>query len=106
MITDRLVLGIHDNYTRVELLKARKLTLTKCIDICRAAESVWVHNKMLQSEVVHVVKEKDRRSGEKDRKMLCKLCNYKHVMRTERCPAYGKKCEHCGEPNHFESKCP
>ena len=68
---------IHDNDARAELLKVRKLTLTKCTDICRAAESAQVHNKMLQPEVVHVMKEQNSMSGEKERKMLCKFCNYK-----------------------------
>ena len=62
---------IYDNNTRAEVLKVRKLRLTKCTDICRAAKSAWVHNKALQPEVVHLVKEKDDRSREKEMNMLC-----------------------------------
>ena len=39
MIRDRVVVGIKDNTTRKKLLAESKLTLNKCIDICRASET-------------------------------------------------------------------
>ena len=39
MIRDRVVVGIKDNTTRKHLLAESKLTLKKCIDICRSSET-------------------------------------------------------------------
>ena len=39
MIRDRVVVEIRDNGTRKKLLAENKLTLNKCIDICRAIET-------------------------------------------------------------------
>ena len=39
MIRDRVVVGIKDNTTRKKLLAESKLTLKKCIDICRSSET-------------------------------------------------------------------
>ena len=35
----------------------------------------------------------------------CKYCGYKHERKREKCPAWGKKCDKCKDPNHFKSKC-
>ena len=42
---DRILLGIYDNETRAELLKMRKLDLSKCLHICRAAQSAKSNNQ-------------------------------------------------------------
>ena len=39
LIRDRIVVGIGGNGTRKRLLEEAKLTLNKCIDICRSSES-------------------------------------------------------------------
>ena len=39
LIRDRIVVGIRDNGTRKRLLQEAKLTLNKCIDICRSSEA-------------------------------------------------------------------
>ena len=39
LIRDRIVLGIQNLQTRKRLLQERKLTLNKCIDICRSSET-------------------------------------------------------------------
>ena len=36
----------------------------------------------------------------------CKFCNKRHVMKKEKCPAYGKQCFKCKQYNHFPGKCP
>ena len=104
LIRDRIVLGIRDNDSRADLLKTRNLDLGKCIDICRAAQSATSHGKLLKPETVHKVEE----SGYKVRleKMPCKFCDALHIMKKEKCPAYGRTCDRCGEKNHFQSKCP
>ena len=39
LIRDRIVCGVRDNAVRRKLLQESKLTLEKCVDICRAAEA-------------------------------------------------------------------
>ena len=45
MLRDRIVIGMRDSATRQELLKIRKLTLDKCVDLCKAAETAETHNR-------------------------------------------------------------
>jgi len=39
LLRDRIVVGIRNNGTRKRLLQEAKLTLNKCIDICRSSEA-------------------------------------------------------------------
>ena len=39
LIRDRIVCGVRDNVVRRKLLQESSLNLTKCVDICRAAEA-------------------------------------------------------------------
>lgn len=45
LIRDRMVIGIRENTTRKKLLQDSKLTLTSCIDICRANEKNYDANE-------------------------------------------------------------
>ena len=45
MIRDRLVCGIADNSVRRKLLQEPKLSLEKCLDICRSADATSAHLK-------------------------------------------------------------
>ncbi|PFX24871.1 Uncharacterized protein K02A2.6 [Stylophora pistillata] len=59
MIRDRVVVGIRDNATRKKLLAENKLTLNKCIDICRAKETTSKQLKEMshaEEELEHLVK--------------------------------------------------
>ncbi|CAC5398224.1 unnamed protein product [Mytilus coruscus] len=47
LIRDRIVCGIRDNTARKRLLQEDKLTLNKCIDICRALESTSAKMKTM-----------------------------------------------------------
>jgi len=38
LIRDRIVIGVKDNVTRKKLLQESKLTLTRCLDMCRGNE--------------------------------------------------------------------
>ena len=127
---DRIVLGVRDQNTQSDLLKQRQLTLNNCIDICRAAENATSQARSIRPETLHKVtttgnryqRYKKRRNdftcnhdstrnhnstrrdnaGNRD----CKFCTYKHPMKKERCPAYGKMCNICKQENHFVAKCP
>jgi hypothetical protein len=35
----------------------------------------------------------------------CRYCNGSHSRKKELCPAFGKKCNHCGRANHFANPC-
>ena len=42
LLRDRIVIGIKDNATRKKLLNMPRLTLKKCIDMCRTHESTSI----------------------------------------------------------------
>ena len=122
IIRDRIVLGIRDNRTRKRLLQERKLTLPKCIDLCKSSEATNSQLKTIsgaQSEDVHSVKDKHPPSKRRDDKSkkgrewkpetklrkTCKFCGKVHPFEKGKCPAWGAKCTKCGGRNHFEAKC-
>ena len=115
---DRIVLGIQSEDARKRLLQEGKLDLKRCIDICRTSESATTHLQAL-GEVVHRVdgrandlSKKNRKRGERTetlfegkstelRKLKCKFCSQSHsVLRTELCPALGKRWNVCRKMNH------
>ncbi len=125
LIRDRLVCGIRDNSVRRKLLQESKLTLERCVDVCRAAEATKNQLKDIASiqskessgkdnvnKVEHYrVSQKRglRKPGTKVNKdaytVTCKYCGKQHERVKEKCPAYGKKCAKCGKENHFAAKC-
>ena len=50
MIRDRLVCGIADNSIRRKLLQEPKLSLEKCLHICRSAEATSAHLKAISRQ--------------------------------------------------------
>ena len=102
ILRDRIVLGILNDETREDLLKERQLTVEKCIDICKASESAICHKASLTVDTVNRVKETTSGTGGIRE---CRFCPYKHIMRKENCPAWGKVCKKCGKKNHDELKC-
>ena len=120
LIRDRIVIGIRDNNTRKKLLQDHKLTLKKCIDICRANETTTEQLKKISSEEVQYVKKKTTKpfnklkkpskSGQKfdnynQYEQSCKFCGKRHKPNKDLCPAWGKTCSNCGVKNHFAAKC-
>ena len=108
ILRDRIVLGINDSSTQTALLKERNLTLQNCIDICKAAENAATQGKSLRPETVnkvaHSTDSKPTNRWE-DSPRECKYCGKMHLMKKEECPAWGKKCQNCSQPNHFATKC-
>ena len=45
LIRDRIVCGVRDNGIRRKLLQESELTLSKCVDICRANEATTAQLK-------------------------------------------------------------
>ena len=128
MIRDRLVCGIADNSVRRKLLQEPKLSLEKCLDICRSAEATSAHLKAISGQSsstgtpadnVNAVDKrkkskappKRRSNGQMQKQPLpepkedllkrCKHCGRSHVKQRTKCPAFGKLCSACNKPNHF-----
>ena len=61
---------------------------------------------VIQKEEVHGVdkgglSKKDSKPGIEN----CRNCGGNHAAKQKSCPAFGKKCLHCGKLNHFEKVC-
>ena len=136
LIRDRIVIGVRDQQTRKRLIQERKLTLTKCIDICRGAEASSSQLKVMNNatDKVHGLsaqrsrytrppwcgkatpsQSSSSRGGARPKytsyskePQLCKFCAKVHNMKKEDCPAWGRTCKLCHELNHFpgSQKCP
>ena len=96
---------------RENLLKEKKLTLEKAIDIARAAESTAVQMKVMSAESgLSAVKEKEKEQSENAPPVSsgwikdCRFCGRNHERRS--CPAFGQICAYCKKRNHFVAKCP
>ena len=125
MIRDRLVCGIADNSIRRKLLQEPKLSLVKCLDICRSTEATTTHLKEISGQSpssntpVENVNALEKRKKSKapptrpnknpkqpipdSKEMLkcCKHCGKSHIKQRTKCPAFGKICSACKKPNHF-----
>lgn len=119
LIRDRLVVGIRDNATRKRLLQKRNLGLAGAVDICKGAEATQLQLEgMGASASVSAVKSDWKLKGKKSTHtgsksmgpefptQQCKFCAKNHVMRKEKCPAWGKTCSKCNKRNHFSVCCP
>ena len=130
MIRDRLVCGITENSVRRKLLQEPKLSLEKCLDICRSAEATSAHLKVISGQSISTGKPADtlntldkrrkskappkrRSKGPKqpvpepkeDLLKCCKHCGRSHIKQRFQCPAFGKVCSACNKPNHFAEVC-
>ena len=112
LLRDRLVTGTKTAKVRENLLKEKKLTLEKAIDIARAAElSTAVQMKVMSAESgLSAVKEKEKEQSENVPSVSsgwikdCRFCVRNHERRS--CPAFGQICAYCKKKNHFVDKCP
>lgn len=115
ILRDRLVLGVRDEKVRERLLRVNDLTLSKAIDICKAAEQTSQQLKLLASgteESVGAVRTQQRNEPPQNtrrprdppiQRTECRFCGYQHGNR--QCPAKGQTCHKCGQKNHFQSRC-
>ncbi|XP_067948902.1 uncharacterized protein [Watersipora subatra] len=116
-IRDRLVVGLLDKELSAKLQLEENLDLSKAIYMSR-------HHELVKSEVAKQVeidsisrssascgtsqKNSDRPAVTKlyanyQEAINCNNCGLKHKRR--QCPAFGKQCHHCQQPNHFAKKC-
>ena len=114
LLRDRIVCGVRDKGIRRKLLQESGLTLSKCVDICRANEAAAAQLKDMapgqtnKEEANTVTRRKIGRSRKYQRERLsaeCKFCGRKHEQKRDKFPAYGQTCSACGKTNHFATKC-
>ena len=107
ILRDRILLGVQDPTTQQLLLKERKLTLNKCIDICKAAEDAVIQGHAFRDNTESVVNRMSVKSQSDHSKRpyykTCLFCAKQHEFKKELCPAYGKTCTACKGQNHFAS---
>ena len=121
LLRDRIVCGVRDKGIRRKLLQESGLTLSKCVDICRANEATTAQLKdmtpgqTIEQEANAVNQKEDGKkpkapkdSGKGSKNQLsadCKFCGRKHERKRDKCPAYGQTFSACGKANHFAAKC-
>ena len=119
ILRDRLVLGVRDEKVRERLLRVNDLSLSKAIDICKAAEQTSQQLKLITSgtdESVGAVRTEPKNDLKNEppqntrrprdppiHRPECRFCGFHHGNR--QCPARGQTCHKCGQKNHFQSKC-
>ena len=119
ILRDCLVLGVRDEKVRERLLRVNDLSLSKAIDICKAAEQTSQQLKLITSgtdESVGAVRKEPKNDLKNEppqntrrphdppiHRPECRFCGYHHGNR--QCPARGQTCHKCGQKNHFQSKC-
>ena len=96
LIRDRIVCGIRDTGTRKKLLQEAGLTLQRCIDTCRSAETTATQMKAMSGkEDVNVLSHKGKKFGNNkssSKFVDCKFCGQKHERSRDKCFAFGKEC--------------
>ena len=112
LLRDRIVCCIRDSSLRKQLLQKKTLTLTSCVDTCRASEVATQQIQSMSAEQeIHGVSQTVARSVKKPLAKAvtplgdCRYCGLKHGRGRGKCPAFGKTCMTCGKPNHFSRVC-
>ena len=101
-LRDRITTGLRDaGAIKKLLLVGSTLTLAKVKDICEADESAKEKCAAVTSSSVNVLRKKTssykaaQKKKETDQTGECKFCGRQHILRKDRCPAYGKSCTRC-----------
>ena len=120
-IRDKIVLSLEDHPLRERLIEqGTTLTLEKCIEVCRAAETSKARSQTMNSNnktnAIKMVetnrtfqRSRFQATGKKPTSSApapqrnCRYCGRQHEPR--KCPAYGKECSFCHKLNHFSSVC-
>ena len=102
------------------MLQKKGLTLTSCVDVCRAHEATVKRMKDMGAngdDDVHVVRRFKKTVKSKPRKTAgqprtpeksryeCSYCELKHARGRDNCPANGKKCSKSSKMTYFAKKC-
>ena len=103
LIRDRMVVGIKSAEARKRLLQDRRLTLDRCIDICKAFENIKLMTSLMKrqnesTEEIQALEKKKQQTAKKNefpRRGICKFYGERHPFKKELCPAWGKRCSFC-----------
>ena len=117
IIQNMLVFGIRDDRTKERLSREAKLTLQAALDICRAAEASQLQVQAMAKDPpqieVHAMKAREQKGrasshGEVIRQTEKHTSQWRYcglAQAPRQCPAYGKTCAKCHQPNHFARVC-
>ena len=114
LLRDQVVSGTSSDELRERLLAEKDLTLKKAIEMCQSAETAASGMSTLKNNSEESVNRLrfDREFGKSKQnnntkenynngKRVCQFCSRAHAFGRGSCPAWGKKCHQCGQPNHF-----
>ncbi|XP_039428702.1 uncharacterized protein LOC120412354 [Culex pipiens pallens] len=82
---------------RTRMLGMQDLKEDAAVDMCRAEELVVTYGQVVGRTCEEVKKIRKKKE--------CKFCGEWHEFEKGVCPAFGKRCNHCGRKNHFERVC-
>ena len=120
MLRDRLVLGCKDKAAQARLFRQKECDLKTALEGLRISERTHQQLKQLATEEqetpVHALRMDPQSRKRKPINSCGKLrntpstasyqyCGGNHSTDRASCPAYGKTCNHCGKPNHFQAVC-
>ncbi|UYV70039.1 K02A2.6-like, partial [Cordylochernes scorpioides] len=120
LIRDRIVLGCRDTTLREKYLQNPDLTLSLAINQGQAAEASQKQLRNIEKDSIDAIR---KNSNERykpttslknsytskpvranfNKSIRCSKCNMAHDF--GKCPAYGKECYKCRQPNHFANCC-
>uniref|UniRef100_A0A6P7FJN4 Uncharacterized protein LOC114330932 n=1 Tax=Diabrotica virgifera virgifera TaxID=50390 RepID=A0A6P7FJN4_DIAVI len=114
-----VICGLNDQYVKKVLLQEEdSLSLDKVVERCIILEASEEHSEHMSgnTRTVDTVnslqsfksrkeasQSPQHKSGFIKKISGCSRCGGSHLV--NKCPAYGKECNFCHVPNHFESKC-
>lgn len=128
LIRDVMVVGLNNVALREKLLQVERLTLDRCIELCRTEELTRQRSNEIQNgngkeEHIDAIRKKQhyqkkkptgynnaekqhkewKAGSSKNSNSKCTFCGYEHKPR--QCPAYGKICKKCNKRGHFAHVC-
>ena len=105
-IADQILAGMKDKDLSLEL-QIDSLGLNAIVDRIRAKEILAENQKSLDIDAVKFQRQPGSRQSQSSKEISklidCTYCGRKHAVR--KCPAFGKLCNFCKGPNHFEKCC-
>ncbi|UYV69703.1 K02A2.6-like [Cordylochernes scorpioides] len=120
LIRDRIVLGCRDTTLREKYLQNPDLTLSLAINQGQAAEASQKQLRNIEKDSIDAIRKNFNERYKPttslknsytsnpvranfNKSIRCSKCNMAHDF--GKCPAYGKECYKCRQPNHFANCC-
>ena len=113
ILRDRIVIGIRDKTTQELLLRERQLTITQCINICKAAENASEQSRVFREEkaygeAINVVKSKTTGPSKPKNSSYPKPKPSSYGARPRSTPnsaVYERLCQFCNTSHVFKQVC-